>query len=148
MILTRGEFLVTDDREVIDMTEVVRLLRTTYWGEKRAEYVIRSTWENSAYGFTMYQVSNPGSRKLIGFCRVVSDLHIHSYLADVFVLPEFRGRGLGQWMLECVLGHPAFKTTRWVLYTRDMHPLYRKLGFIDPNDTLMMRERQQLPDRV
>ena len=66
----------------------------------------------------------------VGFARVVSDCATFAYLADVFVLPDFRGRGLATWLLTCVLGHPELQgLRRWILGTRDAHGLYRKLGF-------------------
>ncbi len=66
----------------------------------------------------------------IGFARVVSDRATIAYLGDVFVLPEFRGRALGKWLMECVLAHPELQgLRRWILLTRDAHGLYEQLGF-------------------
>jgi GNAT superfamily N-acetyltransferase len=66
----------------------------------------------------------------IGFARVVTDCATLAYLADVFVLPEYRGAGLGKWLIECVMSHPDLQgLRRWVLGTRDAHGLYQKFGF-------------------
>ena len=53
-----------------------------------------------------------------------------AYLADVFVLPDYRGVGLGKWLVECVLSHPELQgLRRWMLATRDAHGLYSQFGF-------------------
>jgi GNAT superfamily N-acetyltransferase len=68
--------------------------------------------------------------KQAGFARVVSDRAQYAYLADVFVLPEHRGRGLGTWLVACILEHPDLQgLRRWALATADAHELYARLGF-------------------
>jgi GNAT superfamily N-acetyltransferase len=68
-----------------------------------------------------------------GFARVVSDRAVFAYLGDVFVLPPFRGRGLGVRLVECVLAHPELQgLRRWHLATADAHELYRRFGFAEP----------------
>ena len=53
-----------------------------------------------------------------------------AYVGDVFVLPDYRGRGLAKWMMQYVMDHPELQgLRRWVLATRDAHGLYRQLGF-------------------
>jgi len=66
----------------------------------------------------------------IGFARVVTDYATFAWLADVFVLNEFRGRGLAKWLIEVVVNHPDLQGLRvWVLGTKDAHKLYRRFGF-------------------
>lgn len=66
----------------------------------------------------------------VGFARVISDYATIAYLGDVFVLPEYRRRGLGKWLIECVVGHPSLQgLRRWMLGTRDAHGLYEQFGF-------------------
>jgi GNAT superfamily N-acetyltransferase len=66
----------------------------------------------------------------VGFARVISDFSTVAYLGDVFVLESHRGRGLGKWMMECIMRHPALQgLRRWILLTRDAHELYAKSGF-------------------
>lgn len=66
----------------------------------------------------------------IGFARVISDRATIALLNDVFVLPEFRGRGLGKWLVECAMSHPELQGLKaWMLVTRDAHELYRRYGF-------------------
>ena len=75
----------------------------------------------------------------VGFARVVDcDAAGFVYLADVYVLDEHRGRGLGAELVEEIVEHGPFARRRWVLHTRDMHALYEKFGF-GPNVRLMER---------
>ena len=61
----------------------------------------------------------------IGLARVVTDYATYGYLADVFVVEGYRGQGLGKWLMECVMAHPA----RFGLVTRDAQGLYQQFGF-------------------
>jgi GNAT superfamily N-acetyltransferase len=75
----------------------------------------------------------------IGFSRTVSDGASIAYLADVYVLPEWRGRGLGTELVRASVEEGPYARTRWVLHTLDAHPLYRTFGFGDPSQRLMER---------
>lgn len=78
--------------------------------------------------------------------RVISDLTTIAYLGDVFVLPEHRGRGLGKWLIECVMSHPELQgLRRWVLATRDAQGLYRRYGFTPLKKPEVFMERHD-PD--
>jgi GNAT superfamily N-acetyltransferase len=66
----------------------------------------------------------------VGFARVISDYATFAYLADVFVLPSHRGRGLGKTLMTTIVAHPSLQgLRRWLLATRDAHDLYAKFGF-------------------
>jgi len=72
----------------------------------------------------------------IGFGRAVTDSTTFTWVADIVVEPEFRGAGLGQWIMECLVAHPAIKGTQMVLQTRDAQGLYERFGF-SGNSALM-----------
>jgi GNAT superfamily N-acetyltransferase len=75
----------------------------------------------------------------VGFARAVDcDGAGFVYLADVYVLDECRGRGLGVELVREMVEHGPYAGRRWVLHTRDAHTLYEKLGF-GPNERLMER---------
>jgi len=121
---TREEFTVSDDAARLDREVIERFLTGSYWAKNIPSATLDKSLRNSLC-FALLE----GERQ-IGFARVVSDRATFAYLADVFVLPEFRGRGLATWLLTCVLAHPELQgLRRWVLATRDAHDLYRKLGF-------------------
>jgi GNAT superfamily N-acetyltransferase len=75
----------------------------------------------------------------VGFARVVSDGHTVSYLADVYVLEEARGLGLGHELVRFAVDEEPLRRTKWLLHTRDMHRLYAKLGFEKPGERTMER---------
>jgi GNAT superfamily N-acetyltransferase len=77
--------------------------------------------------------------ELVGFTRTVSDGHVHSYLADVFVLEEHRGRGLGVRLVRFTVDEGPYAGTRWLLHTADAAGLYAKSGFGPPGERLLER---------
>jgi GNAT superfamily N-acetyltransferase len=79
----------------------------------------------------------------VGFARVVTDRATFAYLADVFVLEEHRGRGIGKWLVEVILSHPDLQgLRRWMLATRDAHDLYRRYGFGELRQPAIFMERR------
>jgi GNAT superfamily N-acetyltransferase len=133
---TRAEFTVSDDAARRDRGVIERFLTQSYWAKNIPSATLDKSLRNSLC-FTLLE----GDRQ-VGFARVVSDRATFAYLMDVFVLPEFRERGLAKWLLTCVLGHPELQgLRRWMLGTRDAHGLYSKLGFtpLKRPDTFMER---------
>ena len=121
---TRDSFTISCDPAKVDVAVVAEYLASSYW----ARGIPRSTVEKSIDGSLCFSLLD-GTRQ-VGFARVISDRATIAYLGDVFVLPEYRGRGLGSWLVSCVLSHPELAgLRRWILITRDAHPLYRKFGF-------------------
>ena len=117
---TRDNFTVTDDPERLDREVIWRFLSSSYWAKNVPAATVDRSLANSLC-FTLLD----GARQ-VGFARVVSDRATLAYLGDVFVLDEYRGRGLGTWLIGCVLGHPDLQgLRRWILATRDAHDLYR-----------------------
>ena len=67
---------------------------------------------------------------MIGMARVVTDFSVIAYLCDVFIHEDFRGQGLGKWLIQSVFEHPDLKhIRRWLLVTDDAHGLYQQFGF-------------------
>jgi GNAT superfamily N-acetyltransferase len=79
----------------------------------------------------------------VGFTRTVSDGHTQSYLADVYVLEEHRGRGLGTELVRFTVDDGPFARTKWFLHTEDAHELYRKFGFGPPGPRALERWRRE-----
>lgn len=121
---TRGTFTVTTDPALVDQAVVAKFVRESYWSRGVPDSVVSKSIEGSL----CFALRNETHQ--IGFARVISDRATIAYLGDVFVLPEFRGQGLGKWLVECVMAHPELQGLRaWILVTRDAHDLYRKFGF-------------------
>ena len=120
----RGEFVLTTDVARLDVAAVHAYLTTSYW----AEGIPLETLERSLKGSICFGLLH-GARQ-VGFARIISDGATFAYLADVYVLEEFRGQGLSKWMMECMKKHPDLQgLRRWMLATRDAHGLYRQYGF-------------------
>ena len=125
---TREGFIVSDDSARLDFDYIEASLRTTYWAADRPRAVMEAAFRN-ALGFGLYDTSGPATRQL-GFARAVTDKVNFSWIADVFIDPSLRGRGLGKWMIRCILEHPDVKDTRQALGTQDAHEFYEQLGFV------------------
>lgn len=117
---------VSTDPGRLDPGAIHAFLSTSYW----AEGIPRETLERALRGslcFGLYAETGQ-----IGLARVITDAATYAYLCDVYVLPEWRGRGLGIWMMECVMAHPDLQgLRRFSLVTRDAHELYRQFGFTE-----------------
>ena len=121
---TRDGFTVSTNKKKLDIELIHAYLSQTYWAEKRAKKVVKKTIETSVC-FGVYK-----GNALIGFARVVTDFATMAYLADVFILEEFRGIGLGKFLMYCIMRHPEFTDIkRWLLLTQDAHGLYLQFGF-------------------
>lgn len=119
-----GEFEISTDPARVDVPAVHAFLTASYW----AKGIPRETVEHSIQNSLCFGVYH-GQRQ-VGFARVITDRATFAYLADVYVLPELRGRGLAKWLMECILAHPDLQgLRRWSLATRDAHRLYEKFGF-------------------
>jgi len=121
----RDDFVISTDPGRVDRALTWRFIRTTYWGETLTEdRFLRSL--DHALLFGLFEAD--GGQ--VGFGRVVTDYARFAWLSDLFVAPERRGRGLGRWLAETIVGYPPIADIdRWVLATRDAHGLYRDLGF-------------------
>ena len=121
----REEFVISTDRSRLDVDAIQRFLaEESYWARERTSEQTRTAIENSIC-FGLYH----GTRQ-IGFARVVSDHATFAYVGDVYIIEEFRGRGLSKWLMDVMVNHPDLQgLRRWVLATRDAHTLYEKFGF-------------------
>jgi GNAT superfamily N-acetyltransferase len=131
-----GGYEVDDDRDRIDVAAVYAFLTEAYWAVGRSYDVIADINRTSARVVGVY---HDGAQ--IGYARVLADGHTSAYLADVYVLSEHRGRGLGRALVEAAVnGDPQLAPLRWMLHTRDMHPLYRQFGFEEPDFRFLERK--------
>jgi GNAT superfamily N-acetyltransferase len=130
-----GGLILDDDRARVDLDEVHRFLaEEAYWARGRERAVQERLVREAQRVVGLYD----GDRQ-IGFARAFTDGVSFVYLADVYVLDEYRGRGLGVELVRFMIDDGAFADRRWILHTRDAHDLYRKFGFADPTERLMER---------
>ena len=118
------EIEISTDPARLDIDVIHGFLRTSYWAEGRRRSVVERAIRNSLC-FGVYV----GERQ-VAFARVVSDRAVFAYLMDVFVIPEYRGRGISKALMRAVLDHPDLQNLRtFLLATHDAHGLYEQFGF-------------------
>jgi GNAT superfamily N-acetyltransferase len=124
-VARRGDFLISTDPALLDLPVIHEFLANrSYWAPGIPLEVLRRAVDGSLC-FGLFE-----QRRQVGLARVVTDRATFAWLCDVFVLEEYRGRGLSKWLIECLIGHPALQgLRRFVLGTRDAHSLYTRYGF-------------------
>ena len=119
-----AELEISTDPARLDVGLVCEFLQSSYWASGRRRSVIERSMKNSLC-FGAYL-----NGRQVAFARVVSDRAVFAYLMDVFVLPEFRGRGISKALMRAIVEHPDLQNLRaFLLATRDAHALYSKFGF-------------------
>jgi GNAT superfamily N-acetyltransferase len=140
-----------DDPDRIDLDAVHDYLANeSYWARGRPRETVERLVRGATRVVGLYRggpgnvadpVSGPGAAGQVGFARAVSDGVVFAYLADVYVLPEHRGRGLGVELVREMVENGPLAGLRWILHTRDAHGLYQRFGFAEPDERLLERPR-------
>ncbi|HVV53638.1 MAG TPA: GNAT family N-acetyltransferase [Polyangia bacterium] len=121
-----GAYLVTTDPARIDRDLVYGFLVESYWSKG----LPRAVFERALANALCFSALDGAPGAQVGFARVVTDRATFAYLADVFVVPAHRGRGVSKSMMAAIVAHPELQgLRRWVLATRDAHGLYAQYGF-------------------
>lgn len=120
----RGRYRVSTDPDRLDIAGTTAFLAETYWATGIGEPVVRRSVQNSI-SFGVYD-----DDRQVGFARVVTDRATFAWVGDVFIDESHRGRGLGLWLMRCVLDHPDLQELRrWLLASTSARDLYARLGF-------------------
>lgn len=112
------------------------LAEESYWAQGVPREIVERAIANSLC-FGAYR-----GEQQVGFARVVTDRATFAWLADVFVLDDYRGRGYGKALVAAILDHPELQGLRsWLLATRDAHGLYAQYGFapVAPDRYMVIR---------
>ncbi|WP_448698849.1 GNAT family N-acetyltransferase [Mucilaginibacter sp. AW1-3] len=122
---TAKGFLISTDKNLLDFNVIYHYLgQESYWAKGIPADRLKRAIEHSIC-FGVYH-----DKKQAGFARVITDQATFAYLADVFILPEYRKLGLSKWLVQTITQYPAFDgVRRWSLATRDAHELYAQFGF-------------------
>ena len=120
-----SEYQISTDARRFDLALIHDFLRSSYWAQGIPRDVVERAVENSlCFGAFIQQ------EQQVGFARVITDRATFAYLADVFVVPEHRGRGVAKLLLRTILAHPDLQgLRRMLLATKDAHGLYAQFGF-------------------
>jgi N-acetylglutamate synthase-like GNAT family acetyltransferase len=120
------EFTISTDKSLLDIATIHDYLSNrSYWAKGRSVETVKRSIENSLC-FGVYECSG----KLIGFARVLTDYAVFAYLMDVFILEEYRNKGLAKELMKHIMVHPDLqKLQRFMLATNDAHKLYSQFDF-------------------
>jgi GNAT superfamily N-acetyltransferase len=135
----KDDYLICTDPSLLSL-EVIHgyLSNESYWAKNIPRKVVEVSIANSLC-FGLYS-----KKEQIGFARVVTDKATFAYLADVFILEAFQGRGLSKWLMEMIQSHPELQgLRRWMLGTRDAHGLYEQFGWSVMNEETRKRFMQR-----
>lgn len=124
---TKENYLVSTDNALLQLDVIHANLTRSPWAEGIDEATVRKAVENSL-NFGLYD-----DGRQIGYARFITDHATFAYMADVFVTDQYRGKGLGRWLVECMLSYPGTERyRRLLLATTTAAWLYEKLGFTKP----------------
>ena len=130
-----GGFEFDDDPARIDVDAVHGYLANeSYWARGRPRETVARLVREASRVVGLYHEG-----RQVGFARAVTDGVAFVYLADVYVLPEYRGRGLGVELVREMVENGPYADVRWLLHTRDAHGLYEKFGFAAPSERVLER---------
>lgn len=123
----KGSYLLSDDREKLQLNAVFSLLRSSYWAADRSSEAIEVSIANSV----CFSLFCGGIQ--VGFARVVTDFASVAYIADLIIHPDHRSKGIGEWMFGVIVNDPRWRSKFQFLVTDDAHGLYEKFGFSGSN---------------
>jgi GNAT superfamily N-acetyltransferase len=130
-----GGIELDDDPARIDVDAVHDFLsKHAYWAKDRAHDVVARLIRDAQRVVGAYDEG-----RQVAFARAFTDGVSLVYLADVYVLPEYRGRGLGVELVREMVENGPYADVRWLLHTRDAHGLYGKFGFAAPSERALER---------
>jgi predicted GNAT family N-acyltransferase len=132
------DYQISDDRSKLDLKIIHSFLNQSYWSKGIPFDLMKKSIDNSFCLGVYYKDTQ------VGFARVITDYSTSAFLGDVFIIEEYRGKGLSKHLMEFLINHPEFKTIRtWRLGTDDAHGLYSQFGFKVVEHPEKFMERKQ-----
>ncbi len=120
----KDSYRINDNKSELDIFYVESALQQSYWANGRPRDVIEESIRNSlTLGLYM-------DGRQIGFARAVTDKCTFAWICDIMVHADYRGIGLGKWLMDCLSAHPdVANVSLELLRTRDAHGLYEQYGY-------------------
>jgi GNAT superfamily N-acetyltransferase len=135
-------FEISDDRGRVDRDVLWEFLSTkAYWGKFRDRAKVERQLDGAWRIVAAYRLDDGA---MVGYARAWSDGEASAYLADVFVVEEARGHGIGKALVHAMIEEGPGPYFRWMLHTLDAHDLYREFGFAEAPETYMERRGRNL----
>ncbi len=132
MIWKKDGYIISTQKEHVDIDILYRMLKRSYWAKSRSRKEVETSIANSIC-FSLLR-----DKQQIGFVRVITDQMAYAIILDMILEKDFRGQGLGRWMMHCLGEHHEIKDLRQVLWTSDAERFYRKQGFADMSNLKFM----------
>lgn len=115
---------ISTDKRLLDVKMIHNFLTNAYWAKGRTITDVQKSIDNSLC-FGTYLEGNQ-----IGFARICTDYTIFAYIMDLFILPEYRGKGYSKDLMNGIINEPKLRSCQvWMLKTLDAHGLYKQYGF-------------------
>ncbi len=136
----KDDFLLSTDKSKLNIAVIHHYLSTeSYWAKNIPLQKVERCIEHS-FCFGVYK-----NAEQVGFARLITDYTTYAYLADVFILKEYRGRGLSKWLMEFITSNAEVQgLRRWMLATQDAHGLYTQFGFVPPDKPESIMQRRDM----
>ena len=123
MIWKKADFLISLEKNRVDIDALHAMLNRSHWGRGRSREAVEKTIANSL----CFSLINDSEQ--IGFAHVITDGVTYAVILDMIVRENFRGQGLGKWLVQCIGEHPEVVPLRQVLWTSVAYDFYQKAGF-------------------
>jgi N-acetylglutamate synthase-like GNAT family acetyltransferase len=123
MIWKKADFLISSEKNRVDIDALHAMLNRSHWANGRSREAVEKTIANSL----CFSLINDSEQ--IGFARVIADGVTYAVILDMIVREDFRGQGLGKWLVQCIGEHPEVVSLRQVLWTSVAYDFYQRAGF-------------------
>jgi GNAT superfamily N-acetyltransferase len=130
LTVIKDDYTITTDKNKLDLIAMHDFLSNhSHWSRNIPFDRVKTSVENSL-NFGLFHRDAQ-----IGYAKIISDYATIAYLGDVYVLPDYRGKGLSKWLMQQVMSHPDLQgLRRWILLTVDAHGLYAQYGWKEPKN--------------
>jgi N-acetylglutamate synthase-like GNAT family acetyltransferase len=136
----KDDFLISTDKSKLNIAVIHHYLSTaSYWAKNIPLQKVQRCIEHS-FCFGVYK-----NNQQAGFARLITDYTTYAYLADVFILDEYRCMGLSKWLMQFITTNAEVQgLRRWMLATQDAHGLYSQFGFTPPDKPERIMQRRDM----
>ncbi len=138
MIWEKDNFKISSEKKQVNIDTLHDMLSRSYWAKDRSREDVEKSVANSLC-FSLLK-----DEEQIGFTRVLTDGMAYAIILDMIIREDFRGQGLGKWLVQCICEHPEVIPLRQVLWTGDADDFYRKLGFDEMSKLKFMARNWKL----
>ena len=132
MIWRKDNFTISTEKKHVDIDILHKMLKNSYWAKDRSRKEVEASVTNSLC-FSLLR-----GKEQIGFARVITDTMAYAIILDMLIGEDYRGQGLGKWLIQCICDYPEIKSLRQVLWTSNADDFYRKKGFEEMSNIKFM----------